>query len=107
MAVIYCDQGCGNPYALELGFPDEPVHQFLCPVHAVAWFVEFMNTVEGAQLAAAGVEQGSPEDFAEQQGGRSRRRGARPRVVAVDNPLRAVVEQPEETPEAPAGEEGA
>lgn len=90
----FCDQGCGRAYFLEIGTAGDPVHGFYCLEHGVGWFLEFMREMESVQAAAEGVEQGTAEEGAEALKGRSRRRGARPRAVAVDDAHGAVVENP-------------
>jgi hypothetical protein len=74
-----------------------------CPGHFCGFALEVMHAMEEAARAAEGSEPGTLEEAQElaeppAKGGRRR-----PRVMAVDSPLRAVVEDAGETPEA-AGE---
>jgi hypothetical protein len=95
MAAIYCDAGCGLTYAVEIGLEGDPVHQFFCPDHFCAFSLSLMQAWEQAQLQAAGPsEPGTEAEFREVSRGWGRRRGAQPRVMAVDDGGGAVVEDP-------------
>lgn len=100
MAAIYCDGGCGLTYAIEVGVEGDPIHQFLCPDHFCAFALALMKAWEDAQNAAQPVtEPGSEEEFRDVTRAKRKGRGARPRVVAMDNTESAVVE------DAPAASE--
>lgn len=89
---IYCDQGCGQPYAMEIGLPEEPVHRFYCIAHAYAWWLSFMDAMDQAAAEMQGTEPGDVKEGTEALASGGRRRRARPERVALDSPLRPVVE---------------
>lgn len=95
---IYCDQGCGAIYAMEIGLPEEPVHRFYCIAHAYAWWLTFMDAIEQATGELQGAEPGSVAEGTEALASGGRRKRARPERVALDSPLRPVVEEPEAPP---------
>lgn len=103
---IYCDQGCGQLYAMEIGLPEEPVHRFYCIAHAYAWWLTFMDAIEEATVGMPGAEPGDVKEGTEAVSKRGRRRGPSPERVAVDSPLRPVVEDAQTPPEDERSEEG-
>lgn len=101
----YCSEGCGSLAWCEFGTLDDPVHQFLCPKHFIIMAGAIMLSAPADLMAEAGFPMGDPEEgvIAMTKGGRSRK--PRPDRVAMDNPLRPVVEDPPAEEEEGGGED--
>lgn len=94
MQTIYCDAGCGRVYQIKTGEAGNPVDSFWCPEHFIQYALTVMNAWEQIALAAEASETGTQEEAREVEVGRSKGKRGGPRRLALDDPLRPVVEDP-------------